>query len=284
MNKQIYVFGDSYSDVGHSLKATGIPPSPPYSNGSYSNGLVWWEYLAIKLGAISTNFAFAGATTGRDNAFNPDSPQGLVPYFAGTLAAKLGTIIPDLHGLPGLQQQINAFTATNTSADSNALYVIWTGVNDYVGTRVTDPTVPVNNLSIAVTSLAAAGAKNIMVFNLQDLGKLPGPRIASQISTCLSTLTSAHNSELAATLDGLSQKLGSDINVIPVDASSLFNRIIAAPGGFGFTNVTDSCLTEFGVCDSPDEYFFWDDFHPTTAGHKLVAELVFSALEFKPIP
>ncbi len=251
MKKQIYVFGDSYSDVGHSLKATGIPPSPPYFNGSYSNGLVWWEYLAASLGAIPTNFAFAGATTGNANAFNADSPQGLVPYYAGTLAAKLKTIIPNLHGLPGLHQQINTFTTANPSADPNALYILWAGVNDYI-IRVTDATIPVSNLIEAVMTLATVGARNIMVFNLQDLGKLPGTRAPNQLSNSLSILTHAHNAKLATALDGLSQKLSLSTNVIPVDVNSLFNRVIATPEKFSFTNATGSCLTQLGVCAHPD--------------------------------
>ena len=80
---QIYVFGDSLSDTGNSLKATGIPPSPPYFQGRSSNGPVWSEYLADDLGLTpqqQTNYAFGGANSGSDN-----------------------TLVPGLQGLPGLQ-------------------------------------------------------------------------------------------------------------------------------------------------------------------------------------
>ena len=279
--KELYVFGDSLSDVGNTFNVTldpdtgeGFPP-PPYFQGRFSNGRIWVDYLAQDLGLNPTpymdvatggdiptegiNYAFSGATTGTDNT-----------------TPVIGFI------LPGLQQQIDNFTTANTSADSNALYIVEAGSNDYLGGGVTDPTVPVNNLSTAVTSLYNVGARNIIVTNLPDLGKIPGTRGDSQISSGLSTLTSVHNSGLAATLDFLSQKPG--INIIPLDINSLFNRAIAAPGEFGFTNVTDSCLTTDSVCANPNEYFFWDSLHPTTAGHKLVGELAFRALESKSVP
>jgi phospholipase/lecithinase/hemolysin len=275
--EEIYVFGDSLSDVGNvfnvalAVTEEGFPP-PPYFQGRFSNGPVWVDYLAQDLGLAPTpyidvaggavptdgiNYAFGGATTGSSNS---------------TIAGLL----------PGLQQQIDNYTAANTSADPDALYVVWAGANDYLGDGVTDVTEPVNNLSTAVTSLYNVGARDIMVVNLPDLGKLPGTRGDSQISSRLNALTSAHNSSLAATLDLLSQK--PEINIIPVDVNSIFNRAIADPGEFGFTNVTGSCLTESSVCANPDEYLFWDDIHPTTAAHELVGELAFSALEPEPIP
>jgi outer membrane lipase/esterase len=72
--------------------------------------------------------------------------------------------------LPGLQTEINSFTTASGAANPNALYVVWAGANDYLGGS-TDSTTVVNNLSNAVTTLTANGAKNIMVVNLPDLGK-----------------------------------------------------------------------------------------------------------------
>ena len=104
------MFGDSLSDTGNLYRATGnlIPP-PPYFNGRLSNGPLWVEYLAPKLNLTytpQTNFAFAGATTGTLNT--------TLPIF------------------PGLQQEVNQFTALNPVADPAALYIVWSGANDYL--------------------------------------------------------------------------------------------------------------------------------------------------------
>ncbi|MBD1837530.1 SGNH/GDSL hydrolase family protein [Coleofasciculus sp. FACHB-64] len=250
---QIYVFGDSLSDVGNVLQATNgqYPPNPPYFQGRYSNGPVWADYLASKLklkSSTETNFAYGGATTGNSRQITP-----------------------------GLLAQIETFKATHSAANPRALYVVWAGANDYLR-GATDSTVPINNLAIAVKSLSAAGAKNIVVVNLPDLGKLPGTR-TTQRSASLNVLTKKHNSGLAASLNGLRQQLNSDIKITYLDVNSLYNQVTNNPKKFGFTNVTNACVSRSKICNNPNEYLFWDSIHPTTAAHKLFVELAFPALK-----
>ncbi len=250
---EIYVFGDSLSDVGKVFKATQgkNPPNPPYFSGRFSNGPVWVDYLASQLKLTSnpdTNFAVGGATTGN---FKND--------------------------IPGLIAQIERFKATRSSADTDALYIIWAGANDYLGGG-TDPAVPVNNLTLAVQSLLALGAKNIAVVNLPDLGKLPETR-TSQRSAYLSDLSRQHNSRLATAISNLRQNIGPDIKIAYLDANAIFNQVLKAPEKFGFKNVTQPCINPGSICENPNEYFFWDGIHPTTAAHKLFVDLTFSALQ-----
>jgi phospholipase/lecithinase/hemolysin len=273
----IYVFGDSLSDTGNVFNATNgiIPPSPTYSNGRFSNGPIWVDYLASDLGLtlnLKNNFAFGGATTGTENI--------------------------GLATLPGLQQQINNFVAENQTADSNALYIIWAGTNDYLSYFFggdPNPTNTVANLSAALTSLVADGAKDIMVVNLPDLGKSPFANFDSQRSDLFNTFSSEHNSSLNTEIQVLSQQLSPDTNIIELNVNSLFDRIVAAPEEFGFTNVTNSCVSEDlsvvpidvptqQVFCNPEEFLFWDEVHPTTTAHKLIGELAFSALKPVPVP
>jgi phospholipase/lecithinase/hemolysin len=272
----IYVFGDSFSDPGNVFNFTNgaIPPNPTYFNGRFSNGPIWVEYLASELGLTfnpNNNFAFGGATTGTDN---------------------LG-----LSFLPGLKQEINDFTTTNNSANPNALYIIWAGTNDYLEYfygNTPNPTESVSNLSSAITSLADVGAENILVVNLPDLGKFPVTGDNSQTASALSTFTNVHNSDLTKTINLLNQELSPETNIIPLDVNSLYNRIIATPEEFGFTNVTDSCIGDLSVVPievpvkpvlcNPDQFLFWDEVHPTTATHQLIGELAFLALKSASVP
>ena len=253
---QIYVFGDSLSDPGNVFKASQgqVPPSPPYFQGRYADGLVWTEYLAqqLKINANAhTNFAYGGATTG-------NSQQ--IPF--------------------GLLTQINRYQASNSKANTNALYIIWAGANDYLGGG-NDTNRPVENSVAAVKSLVQAGAKNILVVNLPDLGELPVTR-NTQRAKELSNLTQKHNSQLAAALKDLHQQLQSESNIIYYDVNEIFNQVINHPAKFGFANVTDTCLnierSQYIVCKNPDEYLFWDYIHPSTATHRLLAETVFTKL------
>ncbi|MFQ4144389.1 SGNH/GDSL hydrolase family protein [Chlorogloeopsis sp. ULAP02] len=269
---KIYIFGDSLTDVGNIFNTTGgiIPPSPTYFNGRFSNGSVWVEYLTsnLRLGFNpNTNFAFGGATTSFKNL--------LVP------------------GLPGLQQQINRFRAANPSTYQNSLYILWAGLNDYLdyflgGTP--NPAQTAKNLSTVVKLLTDVGAKEIILVNLPDLGKFPFTGHYQEISSLFSNFTKAHNSILMANIQSLKQDLSPEINIITVDVNSLFNRAFTNPEEFGFTNVTDSCITKdvsvvnighstrLASCN-PNKFLFWDPIHPTTATHKLIADLVFSVFK-----
>lgn len=289
----IYVFGDSLSDPGNVFNISTqlnsadpqvpiIPPSPPYFNGRFSNGPNWVDYLSQNLElnpipfttlpsggnpAQGINFAFGGATTGTDNTIDPR--------------------------LFGLQQQVVAFTSLlppTTKADPNALYIVWAGGNDYLPTTspvfqpYNQPTIPLANISGAVTTLAGVGAKNIMVVNLPDLGKTP-LTLGTPFSQPLDALTEAHNAGLSQTLNLLSQNLGSSVNLIRLDVNSLADRVRANPAQFGFTNITQACLPDIFAptsCPNPEEYLFWDSNHLTTRGNQLVGELAFSVVSSQP--
>ncbi|MBF1991380.1 SGNH/GDSL hydrolase family protein [Fischerella thermalis] len=284
---KIYVFGDSLSDPGNLYNATQsqVPPSPPYSDGRFSNGEVWVEYLGEKLGLSPTLVT---------ELQNNTPTEGINYAFGGSSSGLGNTLVPESL-LPGVLGQVGLFTRSlresNQSADPNALYIVWGGGNDYVFGNVTDVSQPIANLSRSVALLALAGAKNIMVVNLPDLGKLPltsGQENSSQ----LTSLSRKHNIALAATLiNSLSAIPG--VNIIPINVNSLFQRVRRFPSEFGLTNVTDACLVgdfddiaqgNFTVCTNPNEYLFWDSVHPTTHVHRIVAETALSALDTQPVP
>lgn len=227
------------------------PPNPTYFQGRYSNGRVWVEYLADRLHLSSkqtNNFAYGGATTGSDR-------NSLVP---------------------GLLTQVQLFTNTYQQTNRNALYVLWAGANDYLQ-GVSDTTVPVENVTRAIISLADVGAKNILVANLPDLGQLPATRTSNN-SANLSALTQIHNQRLRRSLKLLSQQY-LDLQIVTMDANKLYLEAKANPAAFGFTNVISACLSGTRTCGNPDQFLFWDSIHPTTAAHRILAERAFFVLK-----
>ena len=259
---EIYVFGDSLSDTGRLFKAIGIPPDP-YFAGRSSNGPVWVEQLAAYLDLNynpQTNFAWAGATTGTVNIWNETFPDTK---------------------LFGLQQQVDTYIEQTTVADAQALYVVWAGANDFAS-EMTDPqqtvTNAVSNIVTAVTKLRQHGAQHILVANLPDLGKTPrGLAKEPVISEMLSLLTRSFNQALASSLQSL--------EVMQVDMLSALTmltdpRTITDMAKLNLYNFTEACFnsTSASVCDMPNNYFYWDDIHPTTQGHFAIALVIYAAV------
>jgi phospholipase/lecithinase/hemolysin len=282
---RMYVFGDSLSDVNNLLNLTGgsVPNQPFFEPGRFSNGNVWVEYLADKLklaDASVTNFALGGATTGSNNVGLPGIPAGL-------------------------EQQIDTFTGSlaGQAADKDALYIVWAGANDYLGRFTTNPTEPVSNLSDAINTLVASGARNILVPNLPDLGKIPlGQSLGSDTAFALDGLTRQHNQNLNTLLKNFSQTYPKR-KFISFDVNALFRQLTTNAqvndddedeNPFRFANVTSGCTntnlydptipldpSKLTICDRPESYLFWDSAHPTTTAHKIIADSAFGVLKSK---
>jgi len=281
--QKVFVFGDSLSDTGNVLTVTEsvsrdpIPVSPPYFMGRFSNGPVWVETLAERLGlelspflAGGTNFAFGGAEIGLDTE--------------DVLERDVGVIIPSI------RSQVQAFFAQHLfdGADSEALYILWGGANDLRDALVTatDPLTQVqpavDDLTAAIEDLADAGAVHFLVPNLPNLGRTPESRARGPEGVARATAVSvAFNNALATALDTLEAERG--ITIIRLDTFALLEEVVADPAAFGFTNTTEACLAgdpfEGGTpCAQPEAYVFWDLIHPTAAAHALLAEFALAAL------
>jgi thermolabile hemolysin len=271
---QIVVYGDSLSDLGRAAAATSSLPAqfkfPAYSSGSgrFSNGPIWIEYLAAQLGIdtnpvtnpnfAATNFAIGGATTGTVNI-----GQALSPSFIG------------------IQQQV----ANNSISDPAALYVIWGGANDYVFATPTNPPNPsltLANLTGEINTLISHGATNILVPNLPNLGSLPGTDDDLATSLGLNALTQVHNTNLETIINTLGRS-NSGVKLTLLDVNKLFNQAVTTPSSFGFTDVTNPCITS-PTCADPNAFLFWDDIHPTTAGHQLIGNLAFGVVSPTAVP
>jgi phospholipase/lecithinase/hemolysin len=252
----IHTFGDSLTDVGNTSAATGgLIPGPTYYNGRVSNGPVWVEGLAERLGLPApapslsggTGHAWAGASTG--------GAGGLVPT---------------------VQQQALSYVGSGGSFAPTELVVLWGGANDFFQGQ-TDPLVPVGNLTSTIGTLAAGGAQHILLMNLPDLGATPemyetGDPLAMAGFTQLSL---AFNMALAAAVPTLEAELGIEITLLDVFAISADLRTNAA--AYGFTNTTHGALTS-GNPELADEYLYWDGVHPTARVHDIFAEYAFTAI------
>jgi phospholipase/lecithinase/hemolysin len=250
----VVVYGDSLSDNGNLFALTSgmVPQNPPYDDGRRSNGPVAVEYLATSLGAPLLDFAWIGATTGVGNFADSGTVTSLGWY--------------------SLQGMTTTYTATKGSLDSavlsNGLFVVWGGSNDILAPSPLDAT-PADIISRAlanelaiVADLKGLGVKKILAPGMPDLGLTP-------YFQSLGPVTAAQGTAFADAFNvGLQAQLPSD--VIYYDTASLLRSVVANPGAYGFTNATDAYLAS--PSGDPNTYVFYDDFHPTTATHAILAQ------------
>jgi len=285
---QIIVFGDSLSDDGniaHRARDT-VHFSYPSSNFNYSNyrftddtdtdpaatlyrGL-WHEQLAqsflhlpVATNSLDggTDFAFGGATT-KDGTQERTIINNPFPFGGGDF-----TITIDNMG-----KQVSDYLASHT-ADPNALYIIWGGGNDLFDDQsMTNVTNTANRVGVLIQRLATAGARNFLVPNVPPLGAIPNsfgdPNRVASLNLDSAIYRNDLNSVIASTKSTLAVG-GITIQVYTFDVWLDVIRVLGQPSKYGFINVMDSAQGNSSV--NPDQYLFWDDIHPTTAGHHQLA-------------
>jgi len=258
----VVVYGDSLSDNGNLFAAVG-QPGFPYYQGRRSDGPVAVEQFAAALGTPLVDFAWIGATTGIGN------------YADGGTTTTSGLI-----SLPGMQAQLAATQALLSPYLASGLFVVWGGANDFLAPSPLDLTpLDVINRAISndlgiVASLGLLGAQNILVPGMPDLGLTPyfqslGPVAAAQASA----LTDVFNAAIQSNLPS---------GVLFYDTAALERSAVASPGAYGFTNVTDPCFNGATVCANPAQYLFVDEFHPTSAAHRFLADGFLTAVVPEP--
>jgi outer membrane lipase/esterase len=263
----IYVFGDSYCDVGNLFTATGntYPPSP-YYNGRFSNGPLWIEHVAGYLGVPMQ----ASRLGGSDYAFGGAWVTAPQPLGGGAM-------------IPSVPEQVGLYLGQHGGkADPNALYIIEGGGNDIVGTTSGSPDALGYQIAMGIAeselTLRRAGARHFVIPDLFNVGLLP---VASANATFAAAASSAANNWLN-TLLGFEQLL-EGVHIIRLDVFSLMNAVQTDSTHFGFVDVRDPCLSaSYSVCADPDHTYFWDSYHPTVFGHSFFAVTMENALANQP--
>lgn len=269
----IFVLGDSLSDTGNTKSRVpfgSIPPVPTLagygSNGRFSNGPVWHEYLADSLGLPAAtnsegggnNFAFGGARVNNN----------------GGVSAGI------------LNQETLYNNRVTGSANPNDLYITWAGGNDMRGLAgVTDPIAAINaqldSFVAVMSNLVGKGVGTLLVPNLPNLGLIP-EFAGGAGSSSATAVSKAWNIGLEQRLIDLSTTTSASIFYL--DVFGIFGSILDdTTGASGFTNTTGQCRSVlFGVfeieCTNADSYLFWDEIHPTTAAHKRLGLEAFELL------
>ena len=260
-NSTLVVFGDSLSDNGNLFDLIGFP-QPPAWEGRVSNGPTYAEQLAKMLHVRLDDRAFAAAEA--SDASPPvlvDSTGHPLPI---NLANQVAGYIADLHG---------------HQAPHNTTVLINIGSNDYQGfLRSTLPTpqsiqVEVQNvvgsIAQAIDTLTHAGVEKIVLFTLPDFGITPAAQALGPGAVALAHLLDVTNNA------ALERMAASHPNVQVVDIFQLSEALFADPHSFGFSaNLNQTWVGQLAAGShqfAPNEVAFFDDIHPTTAAHGILA-------------
>lgn len=282
---QVIAFGDSYTDNGASQKisqaianlpnkpadAVLLPADPVlelYWGGRWTDGPTAVEVLADGLHAKLTDYAVGGAKSGTDNYYewiNKVQDTGVL--------GQIKEFEKDLKG---------------KKADTDALYFIFIGANDYF--QHTDNQLPgsitalanqtVQNIDTAVTELAKIGAHHFMVVNSTDLAVVPW-EIANNLTKEAHEFSDSVNQDLVKDIPSLAEKL--QVKILLFDHTAISNKIRANPNTYGLKEINlpyELTYPKVKKSDgNPDEYYFWDEWHPTRVVHRIVGNEMLQQLK-----
>lgn len=274
---RIYVFGDSLSDTGNLASVVGNFPDPPYYQNRVTNGLVAVEIMAGRLGLpLETSLHLIGAASGSNYAV------------AGARAVRSEPI--------DLNAQVALFLANHGGvAPADALYVMFTGGNDIRKARGTVDWLEAvqivdeaaQTIATQMQVLASTGAKNWLVVNSPDIGRIPETRLIAEatgiaeLPARATALTLLFNDALKRHVQLLDDD--AEIEAERFNLYKLFGRIVKKSDKLGFTNSTDPCFSSqlgeftpgcnFGYNFS--QYIYFDEIHPTARVHALVGEAMY---------
>jgi phospholipase/lecithinase/hemolysin len=285
----LFAFGDSLSDAGNDWIVDGhTDPVSPYYQGHFSNGLTWVEDLSHMLGlgtlkpslAGGNDFAFGGAETG---------PTAIEAVNPGDLLF-----------------QVAQYAALHPKPTGGALYTLDIGGNDIdkaldelhageispstAGTAIAQAEA---NTVHAVETLFALGARNLLFYEVPDLGPTPHFRAEGPAwQNLASGLAKSFNQTVLSDLVPL-EHLGLKVYDVPTYAD--LDLVASNPSyfhsqyGISFTDVTDTGWTGNFTNSSSgslrphyQDYLFFDSVHPTAMAHQLTADIAYHTLTTAP--
>jgi len=288
---RIFIFGASFMDSGNHFAVTGEtahPPFEPINFASYgigghrpTNGRVWVEVLAQEMEL--TDWAKPAY---RDPAFgNYAFAYGRARDVDYPIGKSLGTQVADWDA--------NGYCTGDPMSDT--LFIVDSGYADLLDIMDAMPDMAkvmyimeevALSIEANINTLHACGARNLLFVNLAPLEYSPignGGLPPEHIPTILSE---TYNAVLKWRLFDDADPLPTDMNISTVNFFSFIDDVVMVmPELFGFTNVTDSCVTPYvlkdAFCKNRDEFFWWDQLHPTKKAHALLAEFALAQL---PVP
>jgi phospholipase/lecithinase/hemolysin len=245
---RVYVFGDSYSDIGAGYLDGNGPTAVAYL--AERLGLKLVPSTAPDANGGSLDFAVSGAQTGSGKGFKVEDA------FIGF----------------GMHNQVEDFASrVSTHAVSfkpeTTLFFLAGGLND--GNLTSETTVA--NLEGEIRALYGLGGRRFAVAlmptaipNFSAVGKRLNPELARIPSAMMQEL---HGAQVYLSHWG-----------------PFFDEVMLHPAQYGIENTTQACAgrkifhEDATPCAAPQAYFYYHKGHPSTAVHKVVGDMLYNEI------
>lgn len=266
---KIIVFGDSLVDSGNAARGAiglGLPnPAPPefgYYKGRFSNGYNFADYLSLGyFGNPAKAYLKGGDNMGVGGATALLDPPALPPSFL---------------------EQLALFQGTGHAITDNTLVLLTFGGNDIrdvLADPLADFTQNLIDFQTGLTALLSAGAKNVVVTGVADIGALPSTMALAAalgqpgLVPLATSRTLDFNSALAGIAAQAALLSGADVDFF--DLYGLEQALKANPAAFGMPALDASLPCQLAgagaVLSGCNGYLYFDAIHPTTQIHAVIA-------------
>ena len=242
---RMYVFGDSYSDIGEGYLDGNGPTAVAYLADWL--GFKLWPSNTADVKGKSLDYAVSGAQSGSGAGHRLQT--ALLGY--------------------GMQNQVADFSAKVHAKEigfdpATTLFVLAGGLND--GGLPTGSTAA--NEKDEIRKLYALGARRFIVTLLTT--EIPGFGVTGRkINPSLETIPAELMPELKGAAIGLSHW------------GMFYDEVLRHPEQYGITNVKDACsgreiFSQMVMpCAAPQTYYYYHAAHPSTVTHKAVGEMMY---------
>lgn len=286
-------------------------PLYPYWHYHFSNGKVWNEYLAESMGiSIADPLTYENHAFGGSWAVTDDKQLSfweLVKHPEATLTGMVeGKLVP-----PSLGLVIDSYLLDKGKANSKASYFLLSGGNDYLNMldfkkNKNEANIEkyarnvVHGILYSANRLLHNGATKMVVFGVPDVASTPHFNQHPN-RHLLSYGVTFHNRLLEEGVNELQHQYPAS-KITFINMQTLLQELIDTADQYDINNTQNACIDAplprlkkeeivfhnnivlenalirseqpYSQCDQPSQYVFWDEIHPTTKAHKILAERV----------
>lgn len=290
--EELVVFGGSFSDSGQlgTKMLDALVPKCSYWNHRFSNGPNWNDYISGALGLTHRSYAVGGAETLIENT---ESGWKRILKFLDPRNVRDSAQDILLSPFPKQIDQWEKDQKKKPKDLEKTLFVIWVGPNDYLyhgkeaqdasgklDDAVADELIKKVQVGIVegVERLQKLGAKHIVLGNAPRLNDVVSNGKDPISNETYAYLTNGHNKALELLAE---EKGKENLDISVFHAYERNEAVLADLNSFGFDSA-GRCynggiagyapIGKRGFCSKPLRTKLWDDMHPNTRMHCLLAE------------